>query len=54
MSTIEHQAELSHQHVPLEVRVLIQRRGVPYEIAQQVCATCHQVLDERPVRRADA
>jgi hypothetical protein len=44
----------THEHVAKRVYVLIQRAGVPYEIEQQVCASCAQVLDEKPVKRAAA
>ena len=43
-----------HQHVALQVHVLLQRGGVPYEVEQKVCADCHRVLDETPLRRAAA
>jgi hypothetical protein len=43
-----------HEHEAKRVYVLIQRAGVPYEIEQQVCASCAQVLDEKPVKRAAA
>jgi hypothetical protein len=36
------------------VHVLGQRDGVPYEVERDVCTTCGRVLDERPLRRADA
>jgi hypothetical protein len=42
-----------HRHVTLLVHVLVQRGGVPYEIEQEICAECRQVLRERRVRRAD-
>lgn len=44
----------THEHVAKRVYVLIQRAGVPYEIEQQVCASCAQVLDEKSVKRAAA
>jgi hypothetical protein len=43
-----------HEHEAKRVYVLFQRAGVPYEIEQQVCASCAQVLDEKPVKRAAA
>ena len=43
-----------HEHVAKRVHVLMQRAGVPYEIEQQVCASCARVLDEKPVKRAAA
>jgi NMD protein affecting ribosome stability and mRNA decay len=43
-----------HEHVAKRVHVLLQRAGVPYEMEQQVCASCSRVLDEKPVKRAAA
>jgi hypothetical protein len=43
-----------HEHVAKRVHVLLQRAGVPYEVEQQVCTGCSQVLGEKPVRRATA
>jgi hypothetical protein len=43
-----------HEHVAMQVHVLLQRGGVPYEVEQKVCAACFRVLDETPVRRAAA
>ena len=43
-----------HEHHAELVHVLLQRAGVPYEAEQKVCADCHRVLDETPVRRAAA
>jgi hypothetical protein len=43
-----------HEHDAKRVHVLLQRAGVPYEIEQQVCESCRQVLDEKPVKRAAA
>ena len=44
----------THEHVTQQVHVLALRSGVPYEVEQKVCADCHRVLDETPVRRAAA
>jgi NMD protein affecting ribosome stability and mRNA decay len=52
MST-HHPVEV-HEHVAKRVHVLLQRAGVPYEIEQQVCASCSRVLAEKPVKRAAA
>lgn len=43
-----------HEHVAKRVHVLLQRAGIPYEIEQQVCTSCAQIIDERPVKRAAA
>jgi NMD protein affecting ribosome stability and mRNA decay len=43
-----------HEHDAKRVHVLLQRAGVPYEMEQQVCASCRRILDEKPVRRAAA
>ncbi len=51
--TPKHPAKI-HEHVAKRVHVLLQRAGVPYEIEQQVCASCSRILDEKPVRRATA
>jgi hypothetical protein len=42
-----------HEHVVTHVHVVVQQRGVPFEIEQDVCNVCHAVLAERPLRRAD-
>jgi len=52
MTTIEPHSQ--HVHEPVTVRVIVLRAGVPYETEQQVCATCLDVLDEKPVKRAAA
>ncbi len=44
----------SHEHHAELVHVLMQQAGVPYEVEQKVCADCHRVLDETPVKRTDA
>ncbi len=43
-----------HTHVAKQVHVLTQRAGIPYEIEQQVCQACAQVLAEKPLKRAAA
>jgi NMD protein affecting ribosome stability and mRNA decay len=43
-----------HEHVATNVHVVRQKGGVPYEVEQQICATCHRVLGETPVRRTAA
>lgn len=43
-----------HEHVAVTTYLLRQRAGIPYEVEQRVCTACRRVLDERPVRRAEA
>ena len=43
-----------HVHVAKQVHVLSQKAGIPYEIEQQVCQACAQVLAEKPLKRAAA
>ncbi len=43
-----------HVHRELTVRVLSQQGGVPYEVERTLCRDCHEVISERPVRRAAA
>ena len=50
----ERQPVKVHEHVAKRIHVLLQRAGVPYEVEQQVCSACRQILDEKPVRRATA
>ena len=45
---------LPHKHHAVSTHLVVQRAGVPYEAEQKVCADCHRVLDETPVRRAAA
>jgi hypothetical protein len=44
----------SHRHQAVTTFVLLQREGVPYEVERVACKSCHQLLEERPVRRAAA
>jgi hypothetical protein len=44
----------SHRHQPVSTYALRQREGVPYEVERVACKDCHQVLEERRVRRAAA
>ena len=50
----ERQPITIHEHVAKRVHVLLQRAGVPYEVEQQVCTGCLQILAEKPVKRAAA
>jgi len=43
-----------HRHKTVTLHVLRQRGGVPYQAERKVCSSCHQVLDERLLRRAAA
>jgi hypothetical protein len=44
----------SHRHKAVTTYELCQREGVPYEVERVACEACHQILEERPVRRAAA
>lgn len=44
----------THRHRTVTTHVVVQRAGVPYELERDVCADCHRVLAERPLRRAAA
>jgi len=44
----------THEHVTERVHVLLQKAGVPYEIEVQVCASCHRIVAEKPVKRLAA
>jgi hypothetical protein len=50
----QQEERIAHQHVTETIHVLVQKAGVPYEFEQQVCTDCHDVLDEKPVKRAAA
>ena len=47
-------SEKEHKHRQVTVRVLGQREGVPYEVERTLCVDCHEVISERPLRRAAA
>jgi hypothetical protein len=44
----------SHRHDAVRTYELRQREGVPYEVERVACKDCHQILEERRVRRAAA
>jgi hypothetical protein len=44
--------QCAHGGVAETVHVIVQQDGVPYELEQRVCADCHDVLDEKRVKRA--
>ena len=43
-----------HKHTAVTVHAIRQRSGVPYHVERKVCADCHRLLDEKPVKRAAA
>jgi len=43
-----------HTHTQVTIRVLGKRDGVPYEVERTLCVDCHEVISERPLRRAAA
>jgi hypothetical protein len=43
-----------HTHRQVTVRALGQQSGVPYEVERTLCGDCHQIISERPLRRAAA
>jgi hypothetical protein len=43
-----------HEHTAVTTYELRRRDGVPYEFERKICADCHRVLEERPLRRAAA
>ena len=48
------QPQASHLHDEVQVRVIVQRDGVPHEVRRTVCRDCGRVLREEPVRRTAA
>ena len=45
---------LPHKHRAVTKRAIRQRSGVPFEVERKVCSECHEVLEERAVKRASA
>jgi len=43
-----------HRHRAVTSLAIAQRNGIPFEVARVTCATCGQLLDERPLRRTAA
>jgi hypothetical protein len=43
-----------HRHRAETRHVIAQRDGVPYELERRLCTECGRVLEERPVKRAEA
>jgi hypothetical protein len=48
------QKPASHRHRKVTTHAIRQRGGVPSEMERIVCATCGQLLEERPLRRTAA
>jgi hypothetical protein len=47
-------ATQSHKHSAITIRAIRQRKGIPYEVEQRICADCGEILRERPVKRTAA
>lgn len=43
-----------HKHTEVTVRAIRQRSGIPYEVERKVCQDCHRLLEEKPLKRANA
>ena len=43
-----------HTHTIVVTHAILQRAGVPYEVERVVCSSCGRLLDERPLKRAEA
>jgi hypothetical protein len=43
-----------HKHTAVTTLAIRQRSGVPYEVERKVCAACRALLEEKPVKRAEA
>ena len=43
-----------HKHNAVTTVAIRQRSGVPYQVERTVCASCRTLLEEKPVRRAEA
>ena len=43
-----------HKHTAVTVHAIRQRSGIPYEVKRTICANCHLLLSEKPLRRAEA
>jgi hypothetical protein len=43
-----------HKHTAVTTLAIRQRSGVPYQVERKVCASCRTLLEEKPVRRAEA
>ena len=44
----------THAHATERIHVLLQKAGIPYEIEVEVCADCHRIVAEKPVKRLAA
>ena len=45
---------MEHKHTTTTTHAIDQRHGIPYEVERVVCTACGRVLEERPIRRAQA
>jgi hypothetical protein len=43
-----------HKHTAVTKLAIHQRHGVPYQVERKICADCHAVLEEKPLKRAEA
>jgi len=43
-----------HTHTAVTIRAIRQRNGIPYEVERKVCSDCKRLLEEKPVKRAEA
>lgn len=44
----------THEHATERIHVLLQKAAIPYEIEVEVCADCHRIVAEKPVKRLAA
>ena len=47
-------AKQIHKHTAVTKLAIGQRHGVPYKVERTVCADCRALLEEKPVKRAEA
>ena len=43
-----------HKHTAVTTLAIRQRSGVPYQVERKVCADCRTLIEEKPVKRAEA
>ena len=43
-----------HKHTAVTTLAIRQRSGVPYPVERKVCADCRTLIEEKPVKRAEA
>ena len=46
--------KVPHRHARVTTVFVGRRSGIPYELERTICRVCHEVLAERPLRRAAA